>query len=383
MSERYILYGAGWEGENFYYQFKEKERIDFVIDANRKGTFHGLNVYRFEDRPINIKKHKIIIATEFVLYFEIRSLLEENDCYNYAWSKVIYEDERKIVIILANCHAYAYKEFLCRNDFFNAHYRIVDIPQVQDFTDDMLKRGGIPSELLDACSVYIHQDIRRDNKISYLLSDEYVMANLKSDCKCITVPNMVGFGKFLFPTVTAESKYKILNNWAVFLTDTLIDSLYSTYYNLSGIVDHLKKDNKTRHSEVVQLFDEIVEKLKTREENWDIKISDYLIDNYQKKKLFYDSDHPTPYLMNEICRRLGDVLELEKNNIIDLDTDMGWREQFVYPFVKNALKLEWEDIIIRKNNYSMHRDKLGTPYLDLKEYVRQYVWWEYSIFLDE
>lgn len=382
MEERYALYGAGWEAERFYYQFKERDKIDFVIDAYKKGTFHGLNIYRLENVPCDLRNHKVIIATEIRPYYAIRKLLEENGYHNYVWSKVIYNDRRKIVVIHANCHGLVYKNFLLKNHWFNEHYRIIETLQVQEYNEDCFinGEGGIPVELLEGCDVYIHQDIRAENKFSYFLSDDYILPQLKSGCQCITVPNLVGMGRAFYPTAgNATRAITVLQNQkeTPFFEDALVDSLYLKYRSLDKIVQHLTSDDGAMHNKVKELFAESMDKLKKREEKWDVKISDFILKKYRDKKLFYDNLHPTPFLMKEICKRLGRIIGLEEDIEGDL-VDMGWNEMFVYPFVKNALELKWEDKVIRKNNVSLLFARLAGGSLDIREYVRQYVWWKYD-----
>ena len=381
MSKRYVLYGAGWQAECFYYQFEEKDKIDFVIDANREGDFHGRSIYRFEKVPCDLREYEIIIAAEIEPYFAIRKILEDNNYHNYVWSKTKLTDNRKIVIIQANCHGPVYQEFLLKNEWFNEHYRIIEIPQVQLYPNHCFTYGGLPVDLLENCDVYIHQDIRAENKISYLISDEYVLPRLKRGCKCITVPNMVGFGRFLYPTTRKGEEMRTTNYLGggcktPFWSDTLIDSFYHKYRDLSKIVKHLTQGDDTLCDMTKQLFEDCIQKLEKREENWDVKISDFIKENYRSEKLFYDEDHPTPFLMNEICNRLGNIMGLPDNSKGDL-IDMRWQEAFVYPFVQNALELHWSDSVVRKNNISIICDKLSGGGLDLRIYIRQYIWWKF------
>lgn len=312
MQKRYVLYGAGWEAERFYYRFDERDQIEFVIDANKKGNFHGLEIYRFEDIPCDLKNYKIIIATEMEPYFSIRKLLKANELFDYTWSKVIGgSDERKIVVVNANCYGRAYKEYLLSNQWFNEHYRIIDIPAIHEYAK--YDTGDIPKELLEVCDVYIHQDVRAENQFSYFVSDEYILLQLKKECISITIPNLVGFGRLLFPTMQGKTKSIDLLGapWSPFFEDTFIDSLYQKYQDINELTEHIMTDSPLSDNEVINIFEECIIKLKKREEKWDIKISDFIMENYKDKKLFSDVNHPTPYLMKEICDRLGRYLGLE------------------------------------------------------------------------
>lgn len=378
IQKRYVLYGAGWEAERFYYRFDERDQIEFVIDANKKGTFHGLDIYRFEDIPGNLKKHIIIIATEIEPYFSIRKLLKANEYNHYIWSKVIGgSDGRKIVVVNANCYGRVYKEYLLSNQQFNEHYRIIDIPAIHEYAK--YDTGDIPRELLEACDVYIHQDVRTENQFSFFLSDEYILPQLKKECISITVPNLVGFGRFLFPTMQgAFKKIDIAGStWAPFLEDTFIDSLYQEHHDINELIEHIISDSSLTDNEIIKIFEECMIKLKKREEKWDIKISDFILENYKDEKLFSDVNHPTPYLMKEICERLGRYIGLE-GKTENIKEDLGGVEGFVWPFVKNALGLRWSQEHVRRNNVSLFWTKLVGESLDIREYILEYVWWKYE-----
>lgn len=62
------------------------------------------------------------------------------------------------------------------------------------------------------------------------------------------------------------------------------------------------------------------------------------------------------------------------------DIDLGWREQFVWPCVRKALGLQWEDQYVR-NNGKYPYIKLADGQLDIDEYIRQYVFWQYGQYL--
>lgn len=150
---------------------------------------------------------------------------------------------------------------------------------------------------------YIHQDVRAENPFSYFLSDEYVLPRLKKDCISVTVPNLVGFGRFLFPTMHGGfKKIDIAGSpWEFFFADTFIDSLY----------------------------------------------------------------------------QLGKCIGLE-GKTENIKEDLGAKECFVWPFVKNALGLHWSQHHVRRNNASLHWTKLVGESLDIREYVREYIWLKYE-----
>lgn len=51
----------------------------------------------------------------------------------------------------------------------------------------------------------------------------------------------------------------------------------------------------------------------------------------------------------------------------------------VYPCIKKALKLEWDVSSLRKKMKGIQRFVLDDKEMNLTEYIREYVWWNYGI----
>lgn len=54
-------------------------------------------------------------------------------------------------------------------------------------------------------------------------------------------------------------------------------------------------------------FSDFMERLRTREAEWDIKVSGFIEEN-RDKQLFYDPNHPREQVIDYICMRLCEVL---------------------------------------------------------------------------
>ena len=127
---------------------------------------------------------------------------------------------------------------------------------------------------------------------------------------------------------------------------------------------------------IISLWEEFRNKLLVREEQWDIKISDYIFAHYKTEKLFYEPYHISSGLAREIAARTLKYLgyEAEISYIIPA---LDACEMFIYKDVKDALGLQYEETYIR--NYT--RDLLMTGQdVDLEEYVNQ-CYQEYAFLL--
>lgn len=368
--KKYILYGCGWRGEQFWYNFRNVE-IEYCIDREIE-VFHEKKVFRIEDAP-NIEKYIIIVAMDGAYYREVSKLLKKKglvEFHNFINYKAF---NKKVVIINTNCYGIVYKDFLCKSSEFMQRYYVYELPWIHNNMD-----GIIPSEALEACDLYIHQDIRADNSYSYRLSDEYILPKLKKDCLKFTVPNLVGMGKWCFPQDNNYRKKKKIGSREVslFMGDSLIDSAYNKKKDINYIRKSYMDVMAIPKEYVEHLFKEFFVKLIMREQMWDVKISDFIFENYKYMKIFYDSNHPTEIVMREICRRMAKKLGINDVDNAMINYSLNWLEGFVLPTVKEALGCTFVEKYIRndKNNF-LH---LSNKKLDLDEYIREYIYWTYD-----
>ncbi len=370
--KKYVLYGAGWYAEQFLYNFKEKNRVAYCIDGFRTGIFHGLPIYTLEDAP-DLENYMIIVTAVQENYNEIKQCLKEaglKEFQDFIWADAF---GKKIVVINANCHGEFYKRCLYQSKSFMDEYIIWDVMPLH-----LQKDSGISEELLEACDLFIHQDIRPDNSVGYKFSNEYILPLLKKECKTITVPNMVGMGKWNFPTIIGK-EHRYNDVLVMFDRDSVLDDAYRKYKSVAGMKKYITSLDVYPEEKVRSLFESCMTKLKEREQNWDIKISDYILENYQTEKLFYDDNHASESVMQEIGRRLCENLGI-KDISGKVEYPMNWEEAFTLPYVKKALGIRYEETYIRETGNKeivFNRNKM-----DLDEYLREYIWWFYGDYIE-
>lgn len=381
-----VIYGTGWEGEKFLYNLiadigeKEcKEQIIYCIDAVHTGSFHGIPIYTLENAP-DLEKYYVIVAMIYETYSKIITLLENKGLKqfeNFIWSRCY---QKKLVVINANCHGGALKTYLEKSQNFKKRYCIYPMPEIQDNV-----KKCIDDEIMNEIDLYIHQDIRVDNSVDYLLSDEYIIPRLKKECNTLCIPNLVGNGYGIFQTQTGEIfsievKNSSIGKLHLFYRDKLIDEAYQKYQlkTVSRIIDYINTYNFSEET-VIEKFNAMIKKLYQREQNWDIKITDYIVENYRTTSMFVDCCHPSQELMLEICRRVAGVLGIEDIHEEDTSIVLGI-EAFVWPSIRKHLGILWEKKTVRKYCSNSVYGSIDT--LDIEEYIREYIyafWGEYLL----
>jgi hypothetical protein len=131
-----------------------------------------------------------------------------------------------------------------------------------------------------------------------------------------------------------------------YINKELIFNMKDDGFNLNYIL-RLYNDNKLNFN-----YDERREKginiLKSKEKTCDVKVSDYILENYKKEKLFYTPNHPSPIILKLMAKQI-----LTKLNISHLNFDKMFENNNYYiNFGKELLHLK-ADVDYYKFNYKV------------------------------
>lgn len=321
-----------------------------------------------KEYPICVAVDDMKVYEQIKIQLNAMGLEEFNDYY---WQDALF---KKIVVLNANCYGSVIRDALRRSESFHAKYMVYDIPAIFEN-----KKGSIDEILLRNCDVFVHQDIQSANIFGYKFSDEYCKTFLKKDCLEICIPNLVGMGESLFYNCGNGNKRNRRNVGAfehgLFpFSDGNIDCLIAENMGDAEIIRALSGSDYFDSDLIKINCKKIFDKFKERERNWGIKVIDYIEENFQKRKCFYDLYHPTEFIFEFILKQLFPLLGIaygeEEIYISPLDVS----EMPVYPAVGAALGLEYFDSEIRK---SQNGGKLR-PHMSIEEYVREYIFWCYN-----
>ena len=175
--------------------------------------------------------------------------------------------------------------------------------------------------LLQKTNIFIYQEMpRKWGSYSTDLSVEDNLLNyVSNDCIKITIPYVYadwfwGIGKILladgtpnFNTISKDSRgnYKYINK-------EIITNLKKSNYTLDNILK-LYDDNKLDFNYEERKIKGI-NILKSKETTCDVKISDFILKNYKKQKLFYMPNHPTHIILKEMSKQILEKLNIDYNN---------------------------------------------------------------------
>lgn len=368
-SRKIALWGTGLEAVRFMYSTDLD--IDVVIDNNRVSedwTFRGLPVKKTTELS-NLKEYYIVMATSEGVYVQIcEGLLSQGleEFIDFCYCRHI---GKKLAVLHGNCHVDVMKSFLGSSQKFNEEYAIYPLPSIYG-----IREGYIRGEILEHCDLFIHQDIRPDNSCGYKLSDEYVLPQVNVAAHKITVPNLFGYGSMFFPQVIGNPN----NSWLFSGRDRngmfphgnkVIEKALEEGKSVEDIV-RLLESACISEDEIIENFAEEVSKMQKREENWDIKISRFILENYKDVQIFYSCWHPTNIVIKEIVLQILMKLGITDENI-ETELKMDTHEEPLLSCVRETLGIQWKKEHIREGSACKRINNKMT----LEEYVREYVWW--------
>ncbi len=287
--------------------------------------------------------------------------IDENDYLEFRNKN----SKKKIAIIYGNCHTTAMRQLLCSNDEFNSIYAMYPIKAIQEVKDPEYFKGEVFSD----CDLFIHQSIQKNNRYGEEFSSQSIIKRIKKSANIIAVPNVYHLPMCYFPQYEEKAELKNAHGGTVFFRDSFIDNGLESGKSIKEIVNDYKTSGCYSQDHISWLFDKFIEKVRVREEEWDIKISDFLIEN-KNKDLFYDPNHPTPIIIEYICKGILSRLGIECSTL-DI-SKMKLLDDYQMPLCKDVIEFFGikynQDGIIRLEGKKVVRGKMR-----IEDYVKQYL----------
>lgn len=373
------IYGTGINAVKFLLDNRNVEVNAFIEGKSDRTRFmEGLSavskeVIRIESAGQTLRKHHTVIASSEAAYWEIKRTLEEQynltEFEDFTYYKLF---GKKIAVIYGNCHTIPVKEAVQLSKDFSMEYGFYPLRAICDIKSH--NGEGLYSKVFERCDLFIHQCVREKNFYGPEYASSLIIRKLKPDCKIIGIPNVYRQPRFLYPQMKSYDNQICWEGYNVFpFRDFYIDQNYKEL-SVHELADMILDDSLISADEIINQKDIFFEKIRLREQEWDIKILDFLYKNLRYKQLFYDPNHPTDQISIYVARRVLTILGyssegMDYSGIYKLDTF----EIPIYASVRKALNIEYKVDILRKYN----KCSLNDVQMDLLEYIRQYIEWNY------
>lgn len=222
--------------------------------------------------------------------------------------------EKKIVVFYGNCHMENLVEFFEGIEKFSEKYALYKIKAVCNIKD--VSYFDLP--VFCHCDVLIHQSIRKANRYGEEFASENIISKTKPGCRIIAVPNVYHLPMCFFPQYTEKQELKHRSGSTLFFRDQIIDDGLIHGKSVDNIIAIYRKEDLYSTSYLANAWNVFIGKVKKRETQWDIKVSNFLCENVGKTQLFYDPNHPTDKLIRYIAKELMHLLGVSvSESIID------------------------------------------------------------------
>lgn len=281
---------------------------------------------------------------------------------NYVYEEYI---GKKIVIIYGNCHTMVISEYLKNCAEFCDQYAIYPIKPIQTIKDP--KYFKLP--VFKVCDLFIHQSIQLNNRYGEDYASENIIKILPISCRIIAIPNVYQLPVCFFPQYEKAHELRWRGD-TMFFRDKRMDTYLKQGVSLRKIALNYNDCEMYSEEMLDEAFEKFKEKVLSRENEWDIKAWKYINDNFQKKQLFYDPNHPTNEFLRYVVEELLSLLEieydaeaLEKSKVTKLDS----YQMPMLKVVKNHFDMRFEEEELRNTGR-----KVRHVTMDLQEYVKQY-----------
>jgi hypothetical protein len=205
---------------------------------------------------------------------------------------------KKICVLFGNCQCNGIREFLKFSDFYSL-YDVHQFANWQLIEDEK----SLPINLLKKADLIIYQPL---SDVYGCYSTNINNTNsffklLKSDCIKISFPRI--HNNAIFPIFKKHKDKKIYYGS---IEKKPLEQIISDYEN--NIIDF----------NFEQRWNDNIKISREKEQNCDVKIIDFIIENMSKHKLFLTHDHPTSIIFNELTKQICKILNLSYNCTIDL-----------------------------------------------------------------
>lgn len=257
------------------------------------------------------------------------------------------------------CQIMAVSEILksCKN--FTEIYD--DIICYTIFSITVEEMQNIIDNILPTCHLVLSQPVSENYRDNPIFSTSYLKSKLSTTTKHYVLANcyFTGYDPIPFQTTDLDGNIMHLKGISYFPSISLESLLEKNI--LQACKDWCNIDIYSK-LELVNNYQRSIDELIRRENKIfdtnfivDIKISDYIVENYRSQYLFHTYNHPTNILLFELTRRILNKLAI---NIIDLSytgAELLGDNSIPPPisvYLKMGMEFKYPSIIINKKYHS-------------------------------
>ena len=213
------------------------------------------------------------------------------------------------IIIYANCQGIGISYFLKKSNYINDNYNINHI-RIDDL---VFQKSNLNFNMIINADIFIYQPLdEKHGKIS----TNNILKLLKPNCKKISFPYI--YNNSFYPVkgpLIIKDSYKCKPCSVIFDNSEIITKLIDNGYNLNEILKLYTEDKIDFNYK--KRWDFTNNLLLEKESQCDIKIVNFIKNNFNKEKLFLLENHPTSIIFINVVNQILEKLNIEKLNNIN------------------------------------------------------------------
>lgn len=263
----------------------------------------------------------------------------------------VIKDRYKIIVLYGNCQIYTIGKMLAMEENIRKDYLIIRTPAVFDITGQWRKAIR---KIFWYADIFTYQRVKNDNKWGVWAGTDYILTGLSVGCQKINIPAAYFTGYF-------PGYYKgPVENSLMPYRDRFIDEMI-----MLSCTELLKVGCQLSTKNVLENAEKSIMELRHREQNCDIKISDFIEKRWRKEQLFYTVNHLSKSLYREVCRLLLEFIGIINTNYLGEVAEQNGIMQLIWPCVEEVLEFRQENLYFNKTKDDCKYNK--------QEWIKKYI----------
>lgn len=259
------------------------------------------------------------------------------------------------ILLYGNCQLFAIKNTLNLNS--NHELTLIECWENKLDKDEFTK-------IINNSDIIITQPINENYRDVDYLSTNYLILNKNENC-IIILFNSCYFNFYFFDLTYKIIDNKLLEIPCAYHYNKLIEC-YKNNKPIDEFIDNYlnNKELKTKE-ELEEIANESINELEKRFIEYDkkytginihkISIVEYIKENYKKKLLFYSMNHPSKYVIQYICEKIINILNIE--NTINYNIDiLNSPKCILYKCILNVVEFKINDELSFLKDYKNKKD---------------------------
>lgn len=308
-------------------------------------------------------------------FLESMGYIRNEHFMDWSVAKMILS-EKKVIIVAGNCQIVTIHDFLSQipeitDEYFLCRYST-------HYWENRYSLESM-SEFRHFCSIYINLKHEDDNTL-FFSRDE-----LPSDCRIITLASYLSPIYWPQLKVGRQAAYNELyikntgydGHGTFEFGDKNINSMIVEGKSVEEIIEIITSDDYYSEDEVHDHIKRILRMMEYEEIGCDVKLADYIRDNYLHQYLFRDYTHMQVDLIWEYVRRLLRYMGISEETMNRIEVEKSskvcesYREHCteipIYPSVAKSLGINWS----MGRTYDVVSSR-GVEKVTFEDYVRKY-----------